>query len=50
MAFPTASVTTTNLDAGTDDPSLARADLLDGSTETKHNYRRRRRCKRRSTT
>lgn len=29
MAFPTASVTTTNLDAGTDDPSLARADLLD---------------------
>lgn len=30
MAFPTASVTTTNLDAGTDDPSLARADLLDG--------------------
>ena len=30
MAFPTASITTTNLDAGTDDPSLARADLLDG--------------------
>ena len=29
MAFPTAEVNTTNLDAGTDDPSLARADLLD---------------------
>ena len=29
MAFPTAEVTTTNLDSGSDDPSLARADLLD---------------------
>ena len=29
MAFPTAEVSTTNLDAGTDDPSLARADILD---------------------
>ena len=29
MAFPTTTITTTNLDAGTDDPSLARADLLD---------------------
>ena len=29
MAIPTASITTTNLDAATDDPSLARADLLD---------------------
>lgn len=29
MAFPTSSVNTTNLDSGTDDPSLARADLLD---------------------
>jgi len=29
MAFPTNTVNTTNLDAGTDDPSLARADLLD---------------------
>lgn len=29
MAFPTSQVTTDNLDAGTDDPSLARADLLD---------------------
>jgi hypothetical protein len=29
MAFPTAQVTTTNLDDASDDPSLARADLLD---------------------
>ena len=29
MAFPTSQVTTDNLDAGTDDPSLARVDLLD---------------------
>ena len=29
MAFPTTQITTTNLDAGTDDPSLARVDLLD---------------------
>lgn len=29
MAFPTVSVNTTNLDSSTDDPSLARADLLD---------------------
>jgi hypothetical protein len=29
MAFPTATVSTTNLDSATDDPSLARADLLD---------------------
>jgi len=29
MAFPTASISTSNLDAATDDPSLARADLLD---------------------
>lgn len=29
MAFPTTQVTTTNLDSGTDDPSLAREDLLD---------------------
>jgi len=29
MAFPTSQVDTTNLDAGTDDPSLARVDLLD---------------------
>ena len=29
MAFPTAQVTTTNLDSGTDDPSLAREDILD---------------------
>lgn len=27
MAFPTVPITTTNLDSGTDDPSLARADL-----------------------
>lgn len=29
MAFPTVQVSTTNLDSSTDDPSLARADLLD---------------------
>lgn len=29
MAFPTAAVNTTNLDDATDDPSLARVDLLD---------------------
>lgn len=29
MAFPTGTVSTTNLDSATDDPSLARADLLD---------------------
>jgi hypothetical protein len=29
MAFPTAQVSTTNLDSSTDDPSAARADLLD---------------------
>jgi hypothetical protein len=29
MAFPTNQVNTTNLDSGTDDPSLAREDLLD---------------------
>ena len=29
MTFPTATVTTANLDSATDDPSLARADLLD---------------------
>jgi hypothetical protein len=29
MTFPTATVSTTNLDSATDDPSLARADLLD---------------------
>jgi hypothetical protein len=29
MSFPSVQVTTTNLDSGTDDPSLARADLLD---------------------
>lgn len=28
MAFPTSQVNTTNLDSGSDDPSLARADLL----------------------
>lgn len=27
MAFPTVPITTTNLDSGTDDPSLARADI-----------------------
>jgi hypothetical protein len=29
MSFPNASVNTANLDSATDDPSLARADLLD---------------------
>lgn len=29
MAFPTTQITTTNLDDASDDPSLARADLLD---------------------
>ena len=29
MAFPTTTVNTDNLDSSTDDPSLARADLLD---------------------
>ena len=29
MTFPTGTVNTTNLDSATDDPSLARADLLD---------------------
>ena len=29
MAFPTTQITTTNLDAGTDSPASARADLLD---------------------
>lgn len=29
MTFPTATVNTTNLDSATDDPSQARADLLD---------------------
>lgn len=29
MAFPTSQITTSNLDASTDDPSQARADLLD---------------------
>lgn len=29
MAFPTAQVSTTNLDSSADDPSAARADLLD---------------------
>lgn len=29
MAFPTGTVNTNNLDSATDDPSLARADLLD---------------------
>jgi hypothetical protein len=29
MTFPTATITTANLDSATDDPSLARADLLD---------------------
>lgn len=29
MTFPTANVVTTNLDNASDDPSLARADLLD---------------------
>jgi len=33
MAFPTGSITTTNLDAATDDPSLARVDLLDAVTK-----------------
>lgn len=28
MTFPTSAIPTTNLDSGTDDPSLARADLL----------------------
>ena len=28
MAFPSTAITTANLDAGTDDPSLARTDLL----------------------
>lgn len=28
MAFPTSQITTSNLDAGSDDPSQARADLL----------------------
>lgn len=31
MAFPTSQVVTTNLDASTDDPSAARADLLDAT-------------------
>lgn len=29
MAFPTTQINTTNLDSGSDDPSLARLDLLD---------------------
>lgn len=29
MSFPTTAITTTNLDSSLDDPSLARADLLD---------------------
>jgi hypothetical protein len=29
MAFPTTQISTTNLDSGADDPSLAREDLLD---------------------
>lgn len=29
MSFPTTAVITTNLDSSTDDPSLARADILD---------------------
>jgi len=33
MSFPTTAVTTTNLDAGTDDPALARVDLLDAVTK-----------------
>lgn len=33
MAFPTTQVTTDNLDAASDDPSLARVDLLDAVTK-----------------
>jgi len=32
MAFPSTAITTANLDAGTDDPSLARTDLLSAVT------------------
>lgn len=32
MAFPTSQIDTTNLDSATDNPSLARADLLDAVT------------------
>jgi len=32
MAFPTSQIDTTNLDSASDDPSLARADLLDTVT------------------
>lgn len=32
MAFPTSQINTTNLDSDTDDPSLARADLLSAVT------------------
>ena len=33
MTFPTTAVTTTNLDAGTDSPASARADILDAVTK-----------------
>lgn len=33
MAFPTSQVNTTNLDDATDDPNLARVDLLDAVTK-----------------
>lgn len=33
MAFPSSPVNTTNLDSSADDPSLARADLLDAVTK-----------------
>ena len=33
MAFPSTAISTANLDAGTDDPSLARADLLTAVTD-----------------
>lgn len=34
MTWPTVAITTTNLDAGTDSPATARADLLDAVTKT----------------
>jgi hypothetical protein len=33
MTFPTSTIVTTHLDAGSDDPSLARADILDAVTK-----------------
>lgn len=33
MAFPTTQITTTNLDSDTDNPALARVDLLDAVTK-----------------